>query len=312
VAEPALTIAICTHDRADMLDRALASFASIEGSANEAVEVLVVDNASRDHTTAVVGAWMERRRFHLRHASEPRLGLSSARNRAVRQATGRWTWFVDDDVVFARTFLAAALDAVRTFEGVAAIAGKVTPRFEAPRPHWLGDSLLAFYGVTEFGERRRLLHGDERPVGANLAFRTDVLREIGPFRRDLGRVGSHLASSEETDVVMRLHERGLHVGYEPGAEVYHRVTAERVTMRWLCRRAYEGGASEVLTERATSEQGSVALLAGSARRAARAARLVLTSPLRPRSYIASAWQLGMARASVAAALGRRPRSEPER
>jgi hypothetical protein len=157
-----------------------------------------------------------------------------------------------------------------------------------------------------------LLHADERPVGANLAFRTEVLRDVGPFRRDLGRVGRGLASSEETDVVMRLHERGLHVGYEPSAEVLHRVTAERVTLRWLCRRAYEGGASEVVMDRSAPRAGGVALVSTAARRAARAARKTLAAPLRPSAYVASAWQLGMASKSLAMALGRRPRAGEER
>ena len=80
-----LCIAICTLDRAGLLDDALASLVADGG-----VEVLVVDNGSRDATQTVAARWAGRGPFGVRYVREPRAGLSAARNRAVRETAANY------------------------------------------------------------------------------------------------------------------------------------------------------------------------------------------------------------------------------
>ena len=91
-----LTIVVCTHNRADMLRQMLISLSrSMAGSVDQA-HVLIIDNASTDHTRHVVRQAASH--VHLRCVTEPKLGLSAARNRALRESPQGAVWFLDDDV----------------------------------------------------------------------------------------------------------------------------------------------------------------------------------------------------------------------
>ena len=89
------TVAICTHNRAQLVTRAIEP-AVAQGQACQA-EVLVVDNASTDDTPAVLARMARDAAPTLRVVREPRLGLSAARNRALVEASTDIVVFLDGD-----------------------------------------------------------------------------------------------------------------------------------------------------------------------------------------------------------------------
>jgi glycosyltransferase involved in cell wall biosynthesis len=299
---PRLTIAICTFNRAALLDDALRSYAAMRKPSEIPVELLVVDNNSSDETAAVVRRWAGRSQAPLRYVFERPQGLSRARNRAVEEAAGDWIWFVDDDVYFADGWLDGVRDGLALFPDASVLAGRVVPAFDSQRPSWLPASALGYYGMTEFGNEPRWLDDAEDPVGANTAFRKSVLREVGPFRLDLGRVADGLTSCEEIDVVRRLRARGHRAAYVAHAEVLHRVTDERATMSWLRRRAYWGGVSCVLVDGKSRGAARWKLMCQAAERVRDVVRGALTKGLGHDAQIDYARQLGNARQYVTEAL----------
>jgi glycosyltransferase involved in cell wall biosynthesis len=306
-----LSIAICTFNRVGLLDQALASFAAIAQPSVIPFELLVIDNNSRDQTRAVVAGWAARSWFPLRYVFEGRQGLSRARNLAAETAVGSWLWYVDDDVYFSPGWLEGASDAVSSFPDACMIAGRVVPAFEPAPPSWLPPSVFGYYGITDFGNEPRRLETTEYPVGANMAIRRSVLKDVGPFRDDLGRVAAMLRSSEESALANRLHELGRTIRYAPRAEVRHRIRQDRATMAWLRRRAYWGGISSVLTEGTTAPASRV----GRLRRAIHMVRWIASDVLREgverERQIAYAWRLGKTRQYlVEAARMSRPRIDP--
>ena len=105
-----LSIAICTFNRAALLDDALRSFAATDKPSGLPFELLVIDNNSNDSTRSVVEGWATRSEFPLRYIFEGKQGVSPARNRAVKEATGHWIWYVDDDVYFCLLYTSDAAD----------------------------------------------------------------------------------------------------------------------------------------------------------------------------------------------------------
>ena len=88
---PPLTIAICTYNRAALLQKTVAALLpQLAGD----TELLVVDNASIDGTAAVLAG-----QSRVRACREEKIGLSVARNTALAAARGEYVIFVDDDVV---------------------------------------------------------------------------------------------------------------------------------------------------------------------------------------------------------------------
>lgn len=290
-----LTIAICTFNRAALLDGTLRSFAETIKPSGAGFELLVIDNNSRDSTRSVVERRAARSGFPLRYIFEGKQGLSRARNRAVKEAAGDWIWYVDDDVYFTPGWLESALDGVRFFPQASALAGRIVPAFEPAQPNWLPPSALPFYGLTYFGDELRWLKPKEYPVGANTAFRRSVFDEVGLFKEDLGRIAHSLLSEEEREMVSRIYERGLKVGYVPGAEVQHRIGEDRARMSWLRKRAYWGGISLVLADGVTRGSSPTRLLRKAARTVRNVQREACTKGLGLDDQIRYAWELGKAR-----------------
>jgi glycosyltransferase involved in cell wall biosynthesis len=296
-----LSVAICTFNRAAFLDDALRSFAATDKLSDIPFELLVIDNNSGDSTRSVVERWAARSKFPLRYVFEGKQGLSVARNRAIKEMAGHWVWYVDDDVYFSPRWLDGVLEGIKFFPQSSVLAGRVLLAFEPAKPSWLPPSALPHYGMTSFGDELRWLKRREFPVGANMAFRRPVFDEVGLFREDLGRVADSLLSAEETDMVIRLYQRGHKIGYVPGAAVWHRVSEDRATMSWLKKRAYWGGVSYVLAVGTLSNLSRFGLIGKAVQKIGTVGKAVLTNGCGLNEQIYYAWQLGAARQYLAEA-----------
>lgn len=89
-AQSSVTVVIPTHDRADVLPRAIES---VLPQLEERDELLVVDDGSRDHTVEVVEGYGDRLRF----VTQPNQGPGAARNHAMSLSSSDYVTFLDDD-----------------------------------------------------------------------------------------------------------------------------------------------------------------------------------------------------------------------
>ena len=89
---PKVSVVIPTHNRADLLGRAVRSaLAQTHGD----LEVLITDDASSDGTGEMVARIGDARVKYFRH--DTARGVSAARNTAMTNATGEFIAFLDDD-----------------------------------------------------------------------------------------------------------------------------------------------------------------------------------------------------------------------
>src|SRR3954471_15206415 len=129
--------------------------------------------------------------------SEPRPGLSHARNRALAwaaEAGAEALAFVDDDAVVDPGWYEALK--ARWDEApaeVACIGGPIRPRFTVPPPPWYSDGIAHVLTLLDRGPAVRALHpGEEAVYGANISFRVEPLRTIGGFDPQLGHAGTRV------------------------------------------------------------------------------------------------------------------------
>jgi glycosyltransferase involved in cell wall biosynthesis len=101
-----VTVVLPTRDRAGLVLDAVACALGQEGVS---VQVIVVDDGSRDDTAGRVCALGDPRLELIRH--ERSLGVSRSRNEGAARARGQWLAFLDDDDLWAPGWLRAALDA---------------------------------------------------------------------------------------------------------------------------------------------------------------------------------------------------------
>jgi cellulose synthase/poly-beta-1,6-N-acetylglucosamine synthase-like glycosyltransferase len=183
---------------ADCLDAILATDYPAEHR-----EILVVDNGSSDGTAALI------RTRPVRYLSEPKRGVSNARNRGIAESTGEILAFVDADCLVEPQWLT---ELVRPFEDpeVGAVGGNLehvsaTTPAERQAARMLGNwQQFAFNSNPAY------------PITATAAYRREVLERIGTF-------DPHMTRAQDVELGLRFQERsGRRLAYAEKATARHR------------------------------------------------------------------------------------------
>ncbi len=240
-----ISVIICTYNRAEMLRETLKSWLSVQNTGSN-VELIIVDNNSTDHTPQVVESFRSACPSQLLYVFETNAGLSYARNRGIKEAAGDIVAFVDDDVLFDKSWLNELLKAFFENPEISSVGGKSIPKFDGDDPDWITEDLLKLYGSTCSGDQDRLMIFPEHLFGLNMAFRKDVFTQVGDFNTKLGRIKSSLLSNEEREFFYRISEADLKVFYASKAVLYHRIPRDRMDKRWVIERTYWQGISDVV------------------------------------------------------------------
>ena len=269
-----LTVALCTHNHRPRLERTLAALAQLHAPQSP-WELLVVDNASTDGTAELLAdsAWRANR-GNVRVVREPKLGLSHARNRAIRDAGGEYLVFMDDDETPDPEWL-RAFERVMLSERPDALGGRIEVMFEdGERPAWLQDEVLGFLGKLDHGPAARRLNDPGTPIfGGNFAFRKALFERIGGFDTELGRKGQANVGGEDTEIYRRMLAAGCAVWWVPQAVIYHRIQTGKLRRSYFLDLHFRQGRTEGMRKRGSASRLPPPYLFGQLWRAARAAFL---------------------------------------
>lgn len=239
-----VTVAICTHNRAKDTGEAIESVLA-QSFAQDQIETVVVDNRSADNTAEVVGKLAELHGSRVRYIHESELGLSVARNRAIREAKGEFILFLDDDALASRLWVQHIVDVFESDAAIGCVGGKIDPIWEAAEPDWIPEEHRSVFTILDYASEITEMPAPAIPYGANVAFRASVFQHYKPFREDLGRVGTNLLSGEESELIARIRER-YKVFYTPFASVQHKIAKERTTKKWFLKRIFWQGVSDAV------------------------------------------------------------------
>jgi GT2 family glycosyltransferase len=234
-AGPLVSIVVATRDRPKMLQRCLRSLRELD---YRNVEIVVADNAPATDAARRVVAAPEFVDMDIRYVLEPMPGLANAHNRGIDAARGEILAFTDDDVVVDRRWigkLVAAFDDPK----VGCATGMIVPMALDTRGQWW---LECYAGFSKGFERRYFDMNGHRPEdqlypftvgrvgsGANMAFRSSVLKEIGGFDPALG-AGSPAFGGDDLAAFFEVITNGYGLVYEPAAIVNHEHRADEASL----------------------------------------------------------------------------------
>lgn len=231
---PELAVAVCTNRRPEAVAECLAAL--LEQVPGERLAVI-----TSGLPAAAAGGYVSAGAPLA--LSEPRPGLSLARNRALGWSPAPLLAFVDDDAVVEAGWYEGLRAAwAEAPERVACIGGPIRPRFEAPPPPWLSDAILPVLTLLDLGARARTLDPSAGTVyGANISFRVEPLRRAGGFDPGFGHSGRRVFFSEEDEAQRALARLGFEIRYDPRPAVRHVIPPERLTRRSFLRRRFAYG-----------------------------------------------------------------------
>jgi glycosyltransferase involved in cell wall biosynthesis len=228
------SILICTRNRAAYLGETIREAAAQTLSSGD-FEIVVVDNGSTDCTPDVVRECQDAiTQVSLRYVVETEVGLSAARNRAIREAVGQILCFLDDDAVPEPEWLEWLIRAY-TAGGprVMCVGGAIIPIYEIAMPIWFPQEMeFTFKPKITCAELHSVVYPCY-PYGANLSIRAEAVRLVGMFNTSLGYNGQNLIPCEETELLLRLEKAGYKIIMETRAVVRHNIPAKRLTRDYL-------------------------------------------------------------------------------
>jgi N-acetylglucosaminyl-diphospho-decaprenol L-rhamnosyltransferase len=219
-----LTVVVVSYNTRELLARCLEA---VRAARDElVVELIVVDNASRDGSAAMVAEQFPEAALI---ANGTNLGFGRANNQALARARGRYVLLLNPDTV-------AHADALRElvrFADSRPEAGAVGARLEyedgrlqhsAFRLPDLRQALFGFFDVVPIDspingryrpERYSRAFPAEHLLGAGLLLRREALEQVGAFDP------RYFMYFEETDLCARLRRAGWENVYTPTARVVH-------------------------------------------------------------------------------------------
>lgn len=219
-----VSVVICTRNRADSLEKTLASLAQVEVPPDWKAELLIVDNGSSDHTRTVVER-SSHPAISIQYVHEPVAGLARARNTGLALARGQVILFTDDDVRPVRNWLQELARPLldRKCDGV---VGKIELARDLVRPWMTSTHRLWLAAPVE------LCDGGPDLIGANMGIHRVVLDHVPAFDVKLG--AGALGFAEDNLFSWQMREAGLRISYVPEATVVHHPDASRLLRsNWL-------------------------------------------------------------------------------
>ncbi len=200
-AWPTVSVVVCAYNAADTMRDCLAS---LQALTYPRVEVIVVDDGSRDDTASIAASFSD-----VRLISIPNGGLSAARNVGLAHAPGEIVAYTDADVRVDPDWLTYLVQPFVTSDVVGSGGPNVVP---ADDP-WVAQCVARAPG----GPTHVLLDDRiaEHVPGCNMAFRRDALMSIDGFNP------VYLRAGDDVDICWRLQAKGLTIGFAPSALVWH-------------------------------------------------------------------------------------------
>jgi glucosyl-dolichyl phosphate glucuronosyltransferase len=233
--KPLISVVVPTYNREKLLDSLLYSIC-IQRIDKSEYEVIVVDNNSTDSTKNVVERYVSEFK-NIKYVNEVVPGNPSARNKGLKEATGKYVAYVDDDCKYPDTWLSEAKNIIEE-SSPAVFGGPLYPFYTIEKPKWFKD----LYGTYTLGNISTILERDFL-FGANIFFRRELLVSSVPFNVSMGRIGKNRGYGGEIgpQQYIRAHMPREKFYYSMNLYGYHWVNPNIISLRGRMRERFSMG-----------------------------------------------------------------------
>jgi len=206
-----ISVIIVTYNAAEYIRACLDSVCRQEGVE---LEILIVDNASADHTAQVVREYIGGKKNLRLFANRENIGFGRANNQAFAASAGQFVYLLNPD---AQLEPPGALKILREqlerhpewgVAGTRILQGDGQEEL-AVCEHYQGQEHVRHRDFSKLPGRRACV------LGASMFFSRRVFAETGGFDED------YFLYQEEADLCLRLRENGHEIGFVPEVTIRH-------------------------------------------------------------------------------------------
>lgn len=211
---PALSVVMVLYNKFELT---LLALASLRQNFAGAIELIIIDNASKDDTrrieTYVRGAIIT-------HSRE-NLGFLRACNIALDQVSAPAMLYLNNDIELGYGAVGAALARLASDRTIGAVGGKIIRTHgrlqEAGSIIWSDGGTIGYLrDASPLAPEANFVRDVDYCSGVFLLCRTDLVKRLGGFDE-----GFKPAYYEEVDLCVRMIESGFRIVYDPDVVVHH-------------------------------------------------------------------------------------------
>lgn len=224
---PLVSVVLCTYNGGRTITESLEHLKSID---YPNYEVVIVNDGSNDNTVSILKMYSDSYGYKVINTGNR--GLSYSRNLGIAASRGEIIAYIDDDAYPDPQWLYYLAISFMKNPDFAAVGG---PNIVPPE-----DGMIAQCVANSPGGPAHVLISDkvaEHIAGCNMAFRREVLEELGGFD-----VQFHTAG-DDVDVCWRIIKAGYKIGFSPSALVWHH---RRSSIKKYWKQQYNYGRAEAM------------------------------------------------------------------
>jgi glycosyltransferase involved in cell wall biosynthesis len=247
-----VSVIICCYNSALRLPATLKYLAQQKITGAVPWEIIIVNNASKDNTSAVAGAeWSQygKNNIDFRVVDQPVPGLAFAREKGVAESNYDYLIFCDDDNWLSETYVETAFNLLESWPDAAVIGGHGVPVPELEPPAWF-TNYAGYFATGSQNTHDGIIEGNNPYVyGAGVVVRKSVLLELNRINFKFiatDRLNDKLSSGADVEMCYVIKLLGKGIAYYDGLKFSHFIPANRLSDSYLLGLVYQFGYCDIL------------------------------------------------------------------
>lgn len=222
-----ITVCICTYKRPEYLKQLLNRLLSQVTGNRFHYSITIADNDREQTAVNIVSEFIGYSPVPILYCVEPEQNISLARNKAIKNSTGDFIAFIDDDEIPDENWLLRLFQTCEKYD-TDGVLGPVKPYFECEPPRWIKKGK---YFERPSHKTGHILHWSETRTG-NVLFKKEIVAELNePFNPAFG------TGSEDVDFFQRMITQGYVFVWDDEATIYEIIPPVRYQKRYQLRLA---------------------------------------------------------------------------
>ena len=188
---------------------------------NENMEVIVVDNASKEDETSIISKKYPRVKAI---RSNKNLGFAGGNNLGIKAAKGKYLFLINNDTIFREFNVQALIDCAESSPNIGMVCPKIRFAWGSRTIQFAGYTPLSKitirnqaigYGEEDMGQHNTP-HATPYAHGATMLIKREAMEKVGLMPE------CYFLYYEEIDWSMMFTRAGYKIWYEPACTIYHK------------------------------------------------------------------------------------------